>query len=128
MCYLTSARKTGQVAEKPSVETPRADALLDVIPAHFTGANLIQRQSLGAQQQCKTLFRYERIPGRAESFEIGPDAARIMELVDGKRTVREIASLLKETAPAQSVEETTRAFARYFHHGFLSWRDNSQQA
>jgi SAM-dependent methyltransferase len=126
MCYLTSARKTTQAGEKPRMATPNPAELPEIIPQHFPGANLVQRQSLGTERTRTTLLRRERIPGRAESFEIGSDTARIMALVDGKRTVHEIADMLQQEAPAQPVEETIRAFARYFNKGLLSWRDRGR--
>jgi SAM-dependent methyltransferase len=122
MCYLTSARKTSQGGEKPRVAAPSPAELPDIIPQHFPDANLIERQALGAEQTRTILLRHERLPGRAESLKIGSDTARIMALVDGKKTVHEIADLLKESPPAQPVEETIRAFGRYFNQGLLSWR------
>jgi hypothetical protein len=61
-----------------------------------------------------------------ESLEIAPDTARIMVLVDGKRTVDDIARLLKQRTPPHSEEETLRAFARYFDQGLLSWRNRGR--
>jgi hypothetical protein len=126
MCYVTAARKTGQGAQKPRAASLNPAELPEIVPVHFPGANLVQQQSLGAQQARTILLRHERIRGRVESLEIGSDTARIMALVDGKRTVREIADLLKQRTPAQPLEETIRAFARYFHQGLLSWRDRGR--
>ena len=104
---------------------PSPAELPEIIPQHFRGANLIERQSLGAEQTRTILLRYERFPGLVESLEIGSDTARIMALVDGKRTVHEIAFLLKQMPP-QPMEETIRTFARYFNRGLLSWRDRDR--
>jgi SAM-dependent methyltransferase len=122
MCYLTAARKTGHGREKTRVATPSAAVLPQIVPQHFPGATLIERQSLGAEQKRTIFLRHERFPGREESVKIDNDAARIMALVDGKRTVRQIANVLSQMPP-RPVEETIRAFARYFDQGLLSWRD-----
>jgi len=121
ICYLTSSRKAGQGKAKPRVEAPSPAELPGLVPRHFPGANLISRQSLGAEQTRTNLLRHEPLPGRAESIEIGSDTARVLALVDGKKTVQEIADLLKEAEPPQPVEETMRAFARYFDRRLLSW-------
>jgi SAM-dependent methyltransferase len=123
MCYLTSARKGRDNIEKSSAARPNLVELSKIIPQHFPGATLIQRQSLGTNQPHTILLRHERVPGRMENLAIDRDAVRIMALVDGKRTVQEIADLLKQTMPTQSEEETLRAFARYFKHGLLSSSD-----
>jgi hypothetical protein len=49
-----------------------------------------------------------------------------MRFVDGKRTVQEIADLIKQDAPDQPVEQTIHAFGRYFSQGLLSWRNQGQ--
>jgi hypothetical protein len=46
----------------------------------------------------------------------------MMVLVDGKKTVGEIADLLNRRKPPQSVDQTLRAFARFFNQGLLNWR------
>jgi SAM-dependent methyltransferase/uncharacterized protein YbaR (Trm112 family) len=122
MCYLTSARKTQKPAEKtkPKAQTPAA--LADIVPRPFPRAHLIHRQALGPEQKPSLVLRHERFPGRMESFEIGHDDARILALVDGQRTVRDIVELLKNSAPVLQAEETIRAFAGYFERGVLSWR------
>jgi SAM-dependent methyltransferase/uncharacterized protein YbaR (Trm112 family) len=126
MCYLTAARKTRQAERPRVVATPSAAELSEIIPQHFPGANLVQRRSLGSEQMRSTVLRYERIPGRAESSEIDDDTVEVMALVDGKRTVREIADLLKRKVPDKPTEETVRVFARYFSQGLLSWRDRDR--
>lgn len=123
MCYLTSVRKTGQGGGKTKIATPVWGELSKMIPQHFPGANLIHRQRLGTEHPPTILLRHERIPGRMESLNIGSNAAQAMALVDGKRTVQEIADSLKQRMPTQPVEETIRAFERYFNQGLLTWRD-----
>ena len=122
MCYLTSARKKAHGREKPIATTPSPAELPDIIPQHFPGANLIQRQSLVAEQTCTTLLRHEAISGRVKSWEISTEAARIITCVDGKRTVSEIAKLLNQEAPALEADEIISAIAQYFEQGLLSWR------
>jgi SAM-dependent methyltransferase len=126
MCYLTSARKVSRSAEKPKGITPSPTELLEIVPQHYPGAHLIERQRFGSKPTRTTIYRYERIPGRAESVEIGTDAARIFALIDGKRTVREIADLLRQSESAQPVEEIVRGFARYFDQRLVSRRDKGQ--
>ena len=62
------------------------------------------------------------MPGRAENWTIGDRAARMIALVDGKRTVSEIADLLNRRKPPQPIDETFRAFDRFFNQGLLDWR------
>ena len=124
MCYLTLARKTKRSEEKPSAASPSMAELSGIVPQHFPGASLIQRQSLGAERTREIFLRYERIPGRVESLEIGGGDARTLALVDGKRTVHEIADLLKQKVPPQSEEQTMQAFARYFQQGSLNCRSH----
>jgi SAM-dependent methyltransferase len=121
ICYLTVARKAKQSAWTARVTTPSAVELPKIIPRHLPAAKLIQQQDLGAEQSRKILLRHERMPGRVESSEISGDAARLMALVDGKRTVQEIAHLLEQTTPPIPIEQTTDAFERYFNQGLLSW-------
>jgi len=45
-----------------------------------------------------------------------------MGLVDGGRTVGEIADLLSRSEPPQSIDQTLRTFGRLFAQGLLSWR------
>lgn len=47
-------------------------------------------------------------------------------LVDGKRTVSDIAELLNRRKPPHPVEETLSAFARFFEKGLLDWRENTR--
>jgi SAM-dependent methyltransferase len=121
ICYLTAARKAKQSTGTARVATPGAVELPKIIPRHYPGAKLIQQQDLGAEQSRKILLRHERMPGRVESSEISGDAARLMALVDGKRTVQEIAHLLVQATPPIPIEQTTDAFERYFNQGLLSW-------
>jgi hypothetical protein len=90
--------------------------------AFFEAAGFTVVQTEAHRTTNLDLSRYERIPGRTERLEIGGDTARMMALVDGHRTVRDIADVLKESVPSQPVAETMSAFARYFDRGLLSWR------
>jgi SAM-dependent methyltransferase len=117
MCYLTSARKSGQPIAAAQTTALTEAELPDVVPQFFPRANLIRRRSLGAEQRQTLVLRQERIPGRAESVEIDSGTAQIIELVDGKRTVREIADLLEQSVPPQ---DTLRGFGRYFAQGLLT--------
>jgi SAM-dependent methyltransferase len=128
ICYLTSARKTRQPAAGARTAAPTAAELPDVVPQLFPRANLIQRRSLGPEQRQTLVLRQERIPGRPESLEIGSDTAQIIGLVDGKRTVREIAGLLEQSVPPLAPAETLGAFARYFGQGLLAPRANPLSA
>lgn len=122
ICYLTSVRKTGAAPARPARLMPRLEELAALIPLHFPGATLVQRQSLGPNPTYATIFRHEAIAGRARSAEIGGAAARIMAMIDGEKTVAEIAALLESEPPVQPKEETIRAFAHYFNQGLLRWR------
>ena len=122
ICYLTLARKEDCIIKEPIVKRPSEAELPEIIPQHFPGAGLIQRQSLDATRTCTTLFRHESISGRVRSSEISAETARIMTLVDGKRTVSEIAKLLNREAPPLPVDEVISAIAYYLEQGLLSWR------
>jgi SAM-dependent methyltransferase/uncharacterized protein YbaR (Trm112 family) len=122
ICYLTSARKKEYIGTEQIVMGPMPVELPEVIPKHFPGASLIQRQSLDAARTCTTLLRHEAISGRIRSSEISPETARVMTLVDGKRTVSEIAKLLGQETPALPADEVISAIAHYFEQGLLTWR------
>lgn len=122
ICYLISARKTKSALAGTARPMPGLEELPALIPSHFPGATLVQRQSLGPDPTPTTTFRHEGIAGRAKSVEIGATAARIMAMIDGEKTVAEIAALLESEPPVQPREETIRAFAHYFKQGLLSWR------
>lgn len=122
ICYLTSARKKGYVRKERIVTRPSAAELPEIIPQHFPGARLIQRHSLDATRTCTTLFRHESISSRVRNSEISTETARIMTLVDGKRTVSEIAKLLNQEAPAVPVDAVISAISYYFEQGLLSWQ------
>jgi SAM-dependent methyltransferase len=122
VCYLTWARKTGPGLERPGPASPGPTELPEIIPIHFPGANLVQRRGLGEQPTQTTTFRHEGIPGRPMSVQVEADAARILALVDGKRTVKDIAGLLERETPALSGDIVYRAFGRYFQQRLLSWR------
>jgi hypothetical protein len=99
--------------------------LLDVIPEHHNGAAFIRQQNLNGERGSRLLFRYERLPGRTETFEIDRDAAHILELVDGQRSVREIARQAEEAAPPRTQDDTVRALTRYLEQNVLRWRPPS---
>ena len=123
VCYLTSARKQGRKAgAAPTAVSPAPGELREIVPTHFPGATLVQRHSLGAQATHTTVFRHEVVPGRVNSVQIGPDAARIMALVDGKRTVSEISDELGRETPALAPDAVRSAFERFFQQRLLGWR------
>jgi SAM-dependent methyltransferase len=122
VCYLTSARKTGAAREKSVRRMPNAAEIPEIVPQHFPGANLIQRQNLEAEQTPITILRHNGVPGRTISLEITSDSARIMMLVDGKKTVDQIAGLFNRDATLLPRDEIFRAFSHYFEQGLLSWR------
>jgi SAM-dependent methyltransferase len=130
VCYLTSARKTGEAkeAKEESVRrTPNAAEIPQIVPQHLSGANLIQRQNLEAEQTPITILRHDGVPGRRISLEITGDTARVMTLVDGQRTVDQIADLFNRDATPLPKEEIFRAFSYYFEQGLLSWRVNEKR-
>jgi SAM-dependent methyltransferase len=122
VCYLTWARKTGAGAARPSLVQLGPAELPEAIPVHFPGASLIHRHGLGEQPTHTMTFRHEGIPGRTTSVQIGGDAARILALVDGKRSVSEIADLLERETPALPRDAVRDAFGHYFQQRLLGWR------
>lgn len=64
------------------------------------------------------MLRFERLPGKMESAALGEKEVSILEQVDGRRTVQEIAELL---SPGLSKEETVRAFTHSFEARLLLW-------
>jgi SAM-dependent methyltransferase len=128
ICYLTTARKTGAAREKLIRQTPNAAEIPEIVPQHFPGANLFHRQNLEAEQTPITILRHDGVPGRTMSLEITGDTARVMMLVDGKRTVGEIADLFNEDATPLQKDEILGAFSHYFEQGLLSWRVNENEA
>jgi SAM-dependent methyltransferase len=127
MCYLISARKTGQSDEIKNAAVPGPAELAQSIPEHFPAAILVRRERLDEEHKQTVQLRHERKPGVAETLDIGSDTARIIALVDGKRAVLEIANILRQTADLP-VEETIAAFAGYFNRGLLSWRARGDEA
>jgi SAM-dependent methyltransferase len=123
VCYLTTARKTAAAREKLIRRTPNAAEIPEIVPQHFPGANLIHRQNLEAEQTRITILRHDGVPGRTISLEITGDTARVMMLVDGKRTVDQIADLFNRDTTPLPKDEILRAFSHYFEQGLLSWRD-----
>jgi SAM-dependent methyltransferase len=121
MCYLTVVRKTGELATRAMSKKLQPDDIAESIPLHFPGANLAHQ--LDRTEKNSMLLQHERIAGRAESWQIGRRAARVLVQVDGKKTVGQIAELLKPRS--SSVDETLRAFARFYEQGLLTWRHRS---
>jgi hypothetical protein len=122
VCYLTSARKTGRAGSRRILAAPSPAELPRIVPRHFPGAHLIQRQSLGADETPTIILRHERLPSRVQSVNISNDMARLIALVDGKKTVLEIAEMFKSETPSLSIDEIVQAFAHYFENEILNWR------
>jgi SAM-dependent methyltransferase len=120
VCYLTLARKTRKAEARPTPRTPGREQIGEVVPQHFPGTLLIHH--LEAAEENSIVLEHDRIPGRAENWKIGLRAARMITLVDGKRTVSEIADLLNRRKPPQPVDKTLSIFAQFFAHGLLDWR------
>ena len=105
-----------------------AAEIAEIVPRHFPGANLIhrhnlERQNLEAEQTPITILRHDGVPGRTMSLEITGDTARVLTLVDGEKTVDQIADLFNRDAMLLPKDEIFRAFSHYFEQGLLSWRD-----
>jgi SAM-dependent methyltransferase len=92
MFYLTIARKIRKAEATAAARTPGPDELWEIVPRHFPGARLVHRLESG--EGSGILLQHDRNPERAESWELGGRAARMMVLVDGLRTIGEIAVLL----------------------------------
>jgi SAM-dependent methyltransferase len=120
VCYLTLARKCGQPEARASVRSPDPAEIREVVPRHFPGARLVHQ--LQTAEKGGMAFQHDRVPGRVHNWQLGDRAARIMLLVDGSRTVGEIAGLLERRVPPQPIDATLRAFARFFAQGLLTWR------
>lgn len=105
-----------------TLTTPNAAELPKIVPQHFPGANLVHRQPLQEEQRRTTFLRHDGMPGRPISFEISSDVARVMELVDGKRTIGEISDLFNRDASLTPKDEIVSAFSQYFEQGLLNWR------
>jgi SAM-dependent methyltransferase len=127
VCYLASARKTGEAREKSIRRTPNAAEISAIVPQHFPGATLLHRQNLGEEPMQITRLRHDGVLGRTITLEISGDAARVMLLVDGKRTVDEIADSFNQGATPVPKDEIVRAFSQYFEQGLLSWRGRREQ-
>ncbi len=122
VCYLTKARKSGrpkQVGAAPA--PPPWTALRDLVPRHFPGAAIVERRGLGDGGASSRVFRHDGTRGRPQSWEIGPDAARILALVDGKRTAGTLADRLEREA-GQTSEQTLRVLAGWIELGLLRGR------
>jgi SAM-dependent methyltransferase len=119
VCYLTTARKSGQPRPVGAAPAPRpSTAPRDLVPRHFPGAAIVERRGLGDAGASSTIFRHDGARGRPQSWEIGPDAARILALVDGKRTAGTLADELEREA-GQTSEQTLRVLARWIEEGLL---------
>jgi SAM-dependent methyltransferase len=131
ICYLASARKTvrktGRAGKGPSLTTAGPARLPQAVPRHFPGAQIIQRQKLGIDEMPRTVLRHERFPSRMQSIEINDETARLIALVDGKRTVSEIAEMFKGEIPGLSAADIVQAFTQYFEQGLLDWRGQGDQ-
>jgi SAM-dependent methyltransferase len=127
ICYLTTARKTGAAREDLVRRMPNAAEIPQIVPQHFPGAILSYRhnlegQKLEAGQTPVAILRHDGVPGRTMSLEITGGSARVMMLVDGKRTVDQIADLFNDDATPLPKDEIFGAFLYYFEQGLLSWR------
>jgi SAM-dependent methyltransferase len=123
MCYLTAARK---IQGHPRFAERRTQLPLHVeraVPSHYPSALIIRRQSMAPDSAPTIALRCERLPGQMKNFAIVAQDPVILELVDGKRSVQEIAEYLARADPARSVDGTHQAFMRYFKQGLLAWRD-----
>lgn len=117
VCYMTLAQKVGKPEARPAMIRTAPNELCSIVPRHFPGARLIHR--LDATETGGILLQHDHIPGREESWELGGGAARMMMLVDGKRTIGEIADLLHRKRPNQAITGTLHAFDRFFKQGLL---------
>ncbi len=124
VCYLTASRKSAGPANRLSETPPKPGEVAALIPRHFPGAHLTHPLEMA---EAKIHFQHERLAGRSESWQIGGRAARALMLVDGKRTVSDIAELLNRRRPPHPIEETLRVFARFFEKGLLDWRGTAHE-
>lgn len=122
MCCATLCRKGGARKDWPTASLPTPDELPRVIPEHFPGAHLIHQQRLGTGGTRMIILRRERIRGRVESVEIDDNMAHILTLVDGKKTVAEIAALVSQRHGPLPASQIVQALSRYFERKILSWR------
>jgi hypothetical protein len=122
VCYMTTAIKIGP--PKPIGATPVPlpwTAVGNLVPRHFPGAAIVERRGLGTDVASSKVFRHDGVRGRSQSWEIGPDAARILALVDGKRTAGTLADQLEREAGHPS-EQTLRVLAKWMEGGLLRGR------
>jgi len=122
VCYLTLASKRPGAFALAAAPTLGQSELADAIPEHHNGAAFILQQSLNGERSSRLLFRYERLPGRTETFEVAGELAHILELVDGHRSIREIARLATQADPPQAEDDTIRALKRYIEQNVVRWR------
>jgi SAM-dependent methyltransferase len=120
VCYLTLARKARKPEASRLSTTPQPKPLWTAVPLHFPGARMIHR--LDSSEGGSVLLQHDRIAGREESWRLSGKAARIMTLVDGKRTAGDIAGMLSRRTPPEAVEDTLRILARSLDEGLLDFR------
>ena len=128
VCYLTSVRKTrAEQARDRSLRRRARPSFRKSSRATSRVPNSCIGERLGTDETPTTVLRHERLPSRVQSVEISKDMARLIALVDGKRTVAEIAEMFKREIPGLSVDDILRAFAQYFEQGLLDWRSQESQ-
>lgn len=121
ICYLTVGRKTHLRRDNPNPPAAIPAQPGGAIPRHHPSATLVRRQNLGNNRTQTVVLRFERLLGHVESMGISAEDACILELVDGKSSVQQIATLLSRRSPPQSEADTFGAFTRYFELGLLLW-------
>jgi hypothetical protein len=119
VCYMTTALKIGPPQPVGAAPVPPPwTALRDVVPRHFSGAAIVERRGLGYDVSSSKVFRHDGVRGRSQSWEIGPDAARILALIDGKRTAGTLADQLEREA-GQPSEQILQTLAKWMEAGLL---------
>jgi SAM-dependent methyltransferase len=122
ICYLTAARKTARQQETARPSPPAEQAqFVKLIPRHNPSASLVRHQSLGTDRKLTMALRFERFPGKMERVGIGAQDFQILELVDGKRTVLDIADLLGQKPHNHATADIVSAFRQYFEQDLLLW-------
>ena len=121
MCYLTAARKIQGHPRFAERQTQLPSQIERAVPSHYPSALIIRRQSVAPGSATTIALRCERLPGQMKNFAITAYDPVILELVDGKRTVQEIAECLTRTEPTRSIDDTHQAFMRFFKQGLLTW-------
>ena len=120
VCYLFVAHKSVTSVRRASARRrKRTPAIGDLVPAHNSGAALVRRRALGASDDETIVLEQVSVNGLWESFQITEAIAQALDLVDGRRTVREIAAKLKEVDPAIDQDDAIEAFGRFFDAGLI---------